>query len=58
MIERAIERTPAARFVYFHRKAIPKPQLRALEAFVRDRGLEPVREADLAPLLGARPESL
>lgn len=48
-IERAIARTPGAKLVYFHRKAIPKPTLRALEGFFRDRGVEPVREADLAP---------
>lgn len=48
-MERAIERTPGARFVYFHRKALPKPLLRELEAFFRDRGVESVREADLAP---------
>jgi len=58
VIERAIARTAGAKFVYFHRKAIPKPRLRALEVFFRDRGLEPVREADLEAISGARPESL
>jgi D-aminoacyl-tRNA deacylase len=46
---RAVERTPRARFVYFHRKALAKPLLRELERFFRDRGLEAVHEADLAP---------
>ena len=50
VLERAIARTAGARFVYFHRKAVPKGLLRDLEAFFRDRGLESVREADLAPL--------
>jgi len=57
-IERAIDRTPDAKFVYFHRKAIRKPTLRELESFFRDRGLEPVREADLAALPGAPPEKV
>jgi D-aminoacyl-tRNA deacylase len=48
VLERAIEHTTGARFVYFHRKAMPKPLLRELEAFFRDRGLESVRESDLA----------
>ena len=46
-MERAIARTKGARFVYFHRKAIPKPLFRELEAFFRARGLESIREADL-----------
>ena len=52
-LERAVERTKDARLVYFHRKAIPKPRFRELEGFFRDRGLETVRESDLA----TRPES-
>jgi len=56
-IERAIARTPGARFVYLHRKALPKPLLRTVEAFFKDRGLESVREADLEPRAG-RPENL
>jgi len=55
---RAITRTPGARFVYFHRKAIAKPLLRELESWFRDRGLEPVRASDLEPLPGAPPQSL
>jgi len=57
-MERAITRTPGAKLVYFHRKAIRKATLRQLEAFFRERGLEPVREADLAARPGASPESL
>ena len=57
-MERAVARTPGARFVYFHRKAVPKPILRDLEAWFRDRGLEPVRASDLEPLPGAPPQSL
>jgi len=51
-MEQSIARTPGARFVYLHRKALPKPLLRTVEAFFRDRGLEPVREADLEPRAG------
>lgn len=57
-LERAIARTPAAKLVYFHRKAIPKARLRELEAFFRDRGLASVHAADLPPLPGAAPERL
>ena len=57
-IERAITRTAGARFVYFHRKAMAKSLLRELEAFFRERSVEPVREADLAAIPGAPPESL
>ncbi len=56
-LTRAVDRTPGARFVYFHRKALSKPLLRDLEAFFRDRGLEPAREADFAPLPG-KPQSI
>ncbi len=58
VLEKAIASTPGAKLVYFHRKAIPKARLRGLEGFFRDRGLEPVREADLAPLPGAPPQSI
>ena len=51
-IDRAIQATSAAKLVYFHRKAMPKPVLRELEAFFRDRGLDVVRESDLAALPG------
>ena len=57
-LEKAVDRTPHAKFVYFHRKAVAKPVLRELERFFRDRGLEVVREADMPPLPGARPESI
>lgn len=53
-MERAIERTPGARFAYLHRKAIPKALLRTLIEFFEDRSLEAVRESDLEP----RPQSL
>ncbi len=36
-----------ARMVYFHRKAMPKDDLRRLEAFFTERGIRTVREADL-----------
>ena len=48
-MELAVARTAGAKFVYLHRKALPKPLVRTLEAFFRDRGVEPVREADLEP---------
>lgn len=57
-IGRAIERTRGARYAYLHRKAIRKPLAREIEAFVRDRGLEPVREADLAERDRTPPQSL
>ena len=57
-VEAAIDCTPRAKYVYFHRKALPKPRLRELEAFFRDRGLEPVREAELPARPGLLPESL
>ena len=57
-LERAVERTPGAKFVYFHRKALGKPLLRDLEGFFRDRGLEPVREADLEARPDAKPQSI
>ncbi len=57
-LEKAVDRTPRAKFVYFHRKALAKPMLHELERFFTDRGLEAVREADLPPLPDARPESI
>ncbi|MEK6851771.1 MAG: hypothetical protein AABY30_04450, partial [Candidatus Thermoplasmatota archaeon] len=57
-MERAIARTPRAKHVYFHRKAVAKPLLRELERWFRDRGLEPVRESDLPLLPGDPPQSL
>ncbi len=54
----AVARTLGAKSVYFHRKALPKPLLRELEGFFRDRGLEAVREADLAPRPSGEGQSL
>lgn len=53
-MELAIDRTPAAKFAYLHRKAIPKPMLRTLTEFFEDHGLEIVRESDFE----LRPQSL
>jgi len=50
MIDQVVARTPGASVVYFHRKAIEKPVLHALEARFAARGLASVREADLVPL--------
>ena len=50
MIDQVVSRTPGASAVYFHRKAIEKPVLHALEARFAARGLASVREADLVPL--------
>ena len=49
-LERAVARTEGAKYVYLHRKAIPKPLVRELESFFADCGLESVHEADLPPL--------
>lgn len=57
-IARAVDRTPGATHVYFHRKPIAKARLRELEAFVRDRGLTVVRETELPPLPGAPHQNL
>ena len=47
MIDQVIARTPGARFVYFHRKAVEKARLRDLEARFAERGLRSVHEEDL-----------
>lgn len=39
-----------ARMVYFHRKAMAKPELRRLTEFFEDRNIQPVRERDLQDL--------
>lgn len=50
MLAQAVERSPGAEMVYFHRKALGKATLRRLEAWFAGRGLRVVREADLQPL--------
>jgi D-aminoacyl-tRNA deacylase len=47
MLEKAIERTPNAEFVYFHKKAMKKPQYRELRAWFEDHGLKSVSQKDL-----------
>ena len=47
VLDQAVERTPAARMAYIHRKSLGKPESRDLEARLAARGLTVVREADL-----------
>lgn len=47
MLEKAIERTPNAEYVYFHKKAMKKPQYRKFRAWFEDYGLEAVSQKDL-----------
>jgi len=50
LLDELIAKTPGARLVYFHRKAMGKEQLRRLTAACESRGLEPVRREDLLTL--------
>jgi D-aminoacyl-tRNA deacylase len=47
MLEKTIERTPDAEYVYFHRKAMKKSQYRELKTWFEDRGLKSVSQKDL-----------
>jgi len=47
LVERALERTDGATLAYLHRKALPKPEVRAIEKRLEALGLRIVREADL-----------
>ncbi|MGQ9582683.1 MAG: D-aminoacyl-tRNA deacylase [Thermoplasmatota archaeon] len=47
LLELMVGATPGARMVYFHRKAIKTPVLREMEAWFRERGIEPVASKDL-----------
>ena len=46
-LAQAFNKTPGARFVYFHRKALKGADYERLKAFFESLGLEAVREADL-----------
>jgi D-aminoacyl-tRNA deacylase len=47
MLGKAIDRTPDAEYVYFHRKAMKKSQYRELKAWFEDRGLQAVSQKDI-----------
>ena len=47
MLQNILDATPGAKLVYFHRKAIRTPVLREMEAWFREKGVEPVRSKDL-----------
>ena len=47
MLENMLRATPGATMVYFHRKAIKTPVLREMEAWFRERGIQPVSSKDL-----------
>jgi D-aminoacyl-tRNA deacylase len=50
LLEKTIEMTPGASLVYFHRKSMKKPDYRRLKELFSEKGLRPVREADLETL--------
>lgn len=50
LLDELIAKTPGARYVYLHRKAMGKDQLRRLTTACKDRGLEAVRREDLLSL--------
>jgi D-aminoacyl-tRNA deacylase len=47
MLDNMLKATPGAKLVYFHRKAIKTPILREMEAWFRERGIQPVSSKDL-----------
>jgi D-aminoacyl-tRNA deacylase len=47
MLIRAMERTPGAENVYFHKKALKKPRYRELKAFFLEKGYKVLQSADL-----------
>jgi D-aminoacyl-tRNA deacylase len=47
MLDKAIDRTPDAEYVYFHRKAMKKSQYRELKSWFEDRGLKAVSQKDI-----------
>lgn len=50
ILEKMLDYVCEARMVYFHRKAMPKDDLRRLTAFFDDNGIKAVREKDLPDL--------
>lgn len=50
MLMRAIERTPGAKVIYFHRKALKKERYRELKNWYHEKGFESVRSDDLEDL--------
>lgn len=50
ILEMTIKRTPNASMVYFHRKAMKKPDYRRLKELLSSKGLKSVREDDLEVL--------
>ena len=47
MLENMLKATPGATLVYFHRKAIKTPVLREMDAWFRERGVEPFSSKDM-----------
>lgn len=47
MLEKAMDKTPGAEYVYFHRKAMKKSRYRELRTWFENRGLTPVSQKDL-----------
>ncbi len=47
MLLTAIERTPGAKYVYFHRKALKKDKYRELKTRYSEKGYEPIQSDDL-----------
>lgn len=47
MLRKAIEKTPGAEYVYFHRKAMKKPQYRELKGWFEDNGLIALSQKDI-----------
>ena len=52
MIQKAIDKTPNANIVYFHRKAMKKAQYHKLKELFEAEGLKAVREKDLSKVSG------
>jgi hypothetical protein len=42
-----LDGTPGAKLVYFHKKAIRTPVLREMEAWFRQKGVEPFSSKDI-----------
>jgi D-aminoacyl-tRNA deacylase len=50
MLVMALERTPGAEYIYFHKKALKKPRYRELKTFFIDNGCKVVKSDDLEDL--------
>jgi len=54
MLENMLRATPGATMVYFHRKAIKTPVLREMEAWFRERGVQPASSKDIEDVAFAK----